>query len=471
MKLEEMRTKNYYEILGVKQDATKEEIRNAYARAVAKYHPDINPGVENEEIMKLCRKAYATLKDETARKKYDILIKQKTVDSKTEKSYYTILGVKQDATNEEIKAAFTKAIVAGELNGKNADEMKKIKEAYSILSDEEKRAEYDKKIGIKTITPNTTNLESSPKVSNLEVKAPKTWFQKHKGKLITTGFVIAGIVVGSLIGANWNNRSSEPNSIISSSETPTPTPQEEVEEKITAENIDTKVNEIVKENKAKGFSIDSEMVRAALFITNIDDMEPQDIYDVFAYQLDGIENNETRMMIISEEIQKMYDYVSAVRTHNNNGGEYISMANLAYDKEDVAVLQELDTEYRDLAADLKSGEITATEYQDSFKYITDFYTGKGYLNTNGTEYSNYSMTAGGGLLSEAYWPMFAVAYRSSELETKENAIDIKTLSEGTKDSDAVVNGSKYLGSIIGAINNCTTYLTPEEPEAENNLTK
>lgn len=469
MKLEEMKTKNYYEILGVKQSASAEEIRNAYARAVAKYHPDINPGVDNSEIMKLCRKAYATLKEETLRKQYDESLKAKAIASKpAQKNYYTVLGIKPEATEEEIKAAFTKAVVDSEINGKSAEEMKQIKEAYEVLKDKEKRAEYDKQLGIKNAP---VAIESSPKVSNLEVKASKNWFQRNKGKLITTGILIAGFVVGSLVGAHWNSHPAEPNSITTSSETPTPTPQAEVEEKITAQNIDTKVEEIVKDNKTKGFSIDPEMVKAALFITNVDYMEPQDIYDIFAYQLDGIESNDTRMMIISEEIQKMYDYVSAVRTHNNNGGEYISMVNLAYDKEDIAVLEELDTEYRDLVADLKSGEITEAEYQESFKYITDFYTGKGYLNTKGNEYSNYSMTAGGGLLSEAYWPMFAVAYKSSELETKENAIDIKTLSEGTKDSDAVVNGSKYLGSIIGAINNCTTYLTPEEPEMDKTVTK
>ena len=64
--------RDYYEVLGVKKDATAEEIKKAYRKSAMKYHPDRNPGdAEAEAKFKEVGEAYEVLSDEGKRSRYD----------------------------------------------------------------------------------------------------------------------------------------------------------------------------------------------------------------------------------------------------------------------------------------------------------------------------------------------------------------------------------------------------------------
>jgi molecular chaperone DnaJ len=64
--------KEYYEILGLKESASTEEIRKAYKREALKHHPDRNPGDNDAESkFKACNEAYQVLSDDEKRRIYD----------------------------------------------------------------------------------------------------------------------------------------------------------------------------------------------------------------------------------------------------------------------------------------------------------------------------------------------------------------------------------------------------------------
>ncbi len=65
---------NYYELLGVKNNASKEEIRLKYKEQIKKWHPDINKNNEAIEVTKKLNEAKSVLLDDEKRKEYDIYL-------------------------------------------------------------------------------------------------------------------------------------------------------------------------------------------------------------------------------------------------------------------------------------------------------------------------------------------------------------------------------------------------------------
>jgi molecular chaperone DnaJ len=67
-----MGKRDYYEVLGVSKEATKDEIKKAYRKQALKYHPDKNPGdKKSEENFKEAAEAYEVLSNDEKKARYD----------------------------------------------------------------------------------------------------------------------------------------------------------------------------------------------------------------------------------------------------------------------------------------------------------------------------------------------------------------------------------------------------------------
>jgi molecular chaperone DnaJ len=67
-----MAKKDYYETLGLKRNASEQEIKQAYRRLARQHHPDVNPGDKaSEDKFKEINEAYEVLSSKENRKKYD----------------------------------------------------------------------------------------------------------------------------------------------------------------------------------------------------------------------------------------------------------------------------------------------------------------------------------------------------------------------------------------------------------------
>src|SRR4051812_9833856 len=68
--------KDYYKILRVSKQASREEIKRAYRRLAIVFHPDKNPSLESAALFQEINEAHATLSDPDKRQRYDQMLSQ-----------------------------------------------------------------------------------------------------------------------------------------------------------------------------------------------------------------------------------------------------------------------------------------------------------------------------------------------------------------------------------------------------------
>ncbi len=85
--------RNYYEVLGLPFGAPIADVRLRYRQLARLYHPDINPGPEAEEKMRLLNEAYRVLSDPELRLRYHLQVALSRARSRKRTVRYVVYPV------------------------------------------------------------------------------------------------------------------------------------------------------------------------------------------------------------------------------------------------------------------------------------------------------------------------------------------------------------------------------------------
>lgn len=98
---------DFYELLGIRMDSTKQEIKTAYREMVKKYHPDVNKSEDANKIIRSLNEAKEVLLDDEKRKEYDKLLN----DIKYSKQFSKEKDETYTAKTEEYKENYSENYV------------------------------------------------------------------------------------------------------------------------------------------------------------------------------------------------------------------------------------------------------------------------------------------------------------------------------------------------------------------------
>ncbi|QMT98754.1 DnaJ domain-containing protein [Mycoplasma tullyi] len=162
---------NYYEILGVSETASKEDIKRAFRRLAREYHPDVNKAPDAEAKFKEINRAYSILSNETTRFDFDRRLKQRRAKAAAastnnttpffyqrsqNQNYYEILKVNQNDSIEKITIQYKmmrlqySTVFAKDAH--SAEMGRRIERAYEVLGDSFKRSRYDQYLRLANTT-------------------------------------------------------------------------------------------------------------------------------------------------------------------------------------------------------------------------------------------------------------------------------------------------------------------------------
>lgn len=146
-----MKSRTYYDILGVSRDATLEEITTAKNALAKVYHPDANvhKNIDTTAFMQEILEAYRVLADPEQRKAYD----QETFGSETARVFRTFKVGPDDDTKEDTVSFVTYWNAAAQLNDivtrssrlmeREAKRKKPVRRRFFHRSDKSERSSVD----------------------------------------------------------------------------------------------------------------------------------------------------------------------------------------------------------------------------------------------------------------------------------------------------------------------------------------